>query len=170
MLVRSHRGNETVARLCLSGVLLMANNHDLGCAECMVTHIPRYNRDDLPDFVVAPDDQLQLFGALITPDDLLLTEPEFARHLVDVGPAAELRQPGRLRVRFPGNRPRRPLLLRTLCALPGAGSQFRCLKADEDSRTQSEPRTASGCGAPATTASSGRAAKGTCVAFRTPLA
>jgi len=65
------------------GVLLKSYGRDFHHAERMVESFNRHNRDDLPLFIVVPDEDERLFRPLVGGNSQLLVESEFAHHLVD---------------------------------------------------------------------------------------
>lgn len=64
------------------GILLKSYAKDFHYAERMVESFHRHNRDDLPLFMVVPDDDKALFSPLIGRNTELLLESDFADHLV----------------------------------------------------------------------------------------
>lgn len=72
------------------GILLKSYAKDFHYAERMVESFHRHNTDDLPLFIVVPDDDAPLFQPLVRQRTQLLLESDFATHLVDV-PVAGIR-------------------------------------------------------------------------------
>lgn len=65
------------------GVLLKSYGKDFRYADRMVESFNRHNRDDLPLFIVVPDEDEHLFRPLVGSNSQLLVESDFADHLVD---------------------------------------------------------------------------------------
>lgn len=65
------------------GVLLKSYAQDFHYAERMVDSFHRHNVDDLPLFIVVPDDDKALFEPLVQRNTELILESDFAEHLVD---------------------------------------------------------------------------------------
>lgn len=65
------------------GVLLKSYGRDFHRAERMVESFNRHNRDDLPLFIVVPDEDEHLFRPLVGSNSQLFVESDFAEQLVD---------------------------------------------------------------------------------------
>lgn len=65
------------------GILLKSYAKDFKHAERMVESFHQHNRDNLPLFIVVPDDDLDLFRTLVRGKTELIPESAFAEYLVD---------------------------------------------------------------------------------------
>jgi len=64
------------------GILLKSYAKDFNYAERMVESFHRFNKDDLPLFIVVPDEDRDLFSPLVQRNTEILLESAFAGHLV----------------------------------------------------------------------------------------
>ena len=81
MLGRCHRGDEGLG-VHRFGILLKSYAKDFHYAERMVESFQRHNQDDLPLFIVVPDEDKDLFAPLVRRNTELHFESHFADHLV----------------------------------------------------------------------------------------